>query len=325
MRVSREEELNRWLNEMAMIKHITALGRPLCLARSEDAYNSLQWFVEKKLFGGGGYSPEISSHIFALLSARLSLDPWLQSEAGIELHSEAVTSHLRWVQSWNPESRYFETTTQSEPVVAVMNAIILTGGIKNGVWRWTEAITRLFRYLLTPELVDRGRSGELVARLVCILARDKLLLHDRYCDPPSPNDDGCGGDEGEGDDYDANDGYVYYGGYHNISVPLARPFPVVDFLKSLLTEHDIVLHTCQSSPRQAPACTSVLSPTTPLNEIFGTGWMNFTHWVRTTKGLPNTSEEILELLHMLLYGGAALELQDTEMGFDDSPLSWIRR
>ena len=44
--------------------------------------------------------------------------------------------------------------------------------------------------------------------------------------------------------------------------------------------------------------------------------MNFTHWVHTTKGLPNTTEGILELLHMLLYGGAALKLKDTQGVWD---------
>ena len=40
---------------------------------------------------------------------------------------------------------------------------------------WEASIDSLFINLMSPGYIDRGRAGELVARLLCVLARDRVL------------------------------------------------------------------------------------------------------------------------------------------------------
>ena len=89
-------EQRKSLEIIATLEYTTCFGRPLWLGRSQDTPTILRQLVRRKLFGGQHLSLTDPNHIFALLGARLSLDPCLLSKAAVSLDLKAVTSHLRW-------------------------------------------------------------------------------------------------------------------------------------------------------------------------------------------------------------------------------------
>ncbi|KIX07986.1 uncharacterized protein Z518_02640 [Rhinocladiella mackenziei CBS 650.93] len=167
--ILRKEELVKSLKRFADLEHMALFGRPLWYAYICQKQNMID-VAKLKLLGGqqrSEYNDLDPNHVFAALSFRLSLDVCRQNPATLSFTREAVNSFMRVVISMDHETGMMDTTTPSEPVLAkaAMEHLCIEG-------RWSLSISTLCMVLLEKGLIEKGRKGELYARLVLILAHD---------------------------------------------------------------------------------------------------------------------------------------------------------
>ncbi|KIW99997.1 uncharacterized protein Z518_10925 [Rhinocladiella mackenziei CBS 650.93] len=164
----RKKELRKSLKEFANLDHMAQFGRPLWYAYANEGQGMIE-LAKLKLIGGrqqGYYSSDDPNHVFAALSFRLSLDVCLQNPVTISLTRTAVNSFMRVVISMNHETGVMDTMTPSEPVLARAAMEHLCSD------NWSGSIQTLCKELLEKGLIEKGRKGELYARLMLILAHD---------------------------------------------------------------------------------------------------------------------------------------------------------
>jgi len=164
-----EEELLKPLKTFAELEHMALFGRPLWYAYTGQDEYMIQ-LAKFKLIGGhqgGSYEPEDPDHVYAALSFRLSLDVCLQNPGTLSLTRTAVNFFMRVVISMDHETGMMDTATPSEPVLARAAMEHLCHRLN-----WPTSIQTLSQHLLEKGLIEKGRKGELYARLVLILAHD---------------------------------------------------------------------------------------------------------------------------------------------------------
>jgi len=121
----------------------------------------------KKLFSGAEFNQTNEHHVFAVFAIRIGLEIG-EGEASTRLAMEAVHNHMRILTSI--AGRQINTAAPSEPILAVVAGRVLSYSSR----LYQGAIETLLHKLLIPGLVlDRGRPGDLYARLLLMLARDK--------------------------------------------------------------------------------------------------------------------------------------------------------
>jgi len=153
------------------------------MAYIQGTIDIVQPIVCYKLLCNPRYDPTDKNQLLTVLANRIALEPCLQNSEAVGLVNEAVRSHLRWIAVFDQKGGFVQTTSQSEPVLVEAAALLLMeAGAKDNVWEAT--ITWLFWNLMTPGFIDPGRTGELVCRLLCFLARD-MVLHKTTNVPPT--------------------------------------------------------------------------------------------------------------------------------------------
>lgn len=175
-------ELERSLAGFSTVDHMTSMGRPLWNAFKQDDYEDIVAFVQRKLLNSITFDTTDRNQVLALLSNRICLEPCLTNKETTDLLTEGVNFHLHVILQMDPDNGLFRTTVSSEPIVAEVAAALLndnlpTGGTKSKIW--ANAIKTLKDKLLAPGYIDKGRSGEMVSRLLMIVARDSLLSEKR--------------------------------------------------------------------------------------------------------------------------------------------------
>jgi hypothetical protein len=162
----REKELQKSLSEFATVKHMSLFGRPLWAVYQDHAYSEVLSAVKMKLLGGREqFDPQSKDHVFAVLASRVCLTPCIRKTEANELSKVAVSSHLRLISSIDLRRGRTLTVTPSEPLVSDAAAHCLSG-------KWPSAIRVLTRELLSPGLLEPGLGGELLARILFIMAKD---------------------------------------------------------------------------------------------------------------------------------------------------------
>jgi hypothetical protein len=89
----------------------------------------------------------------------------------MQLAESAVESHLRVIAGCDAPSGYFQTLSQAEPIVSEAATALLMCSHNH----WENTMREPNDKPLNAGLTDRGPSGELVVRLLCILAHDAVL------------------------------------------------------------------------------------------------------------------------------------------------------
>ena len=166
-------QLTKPLCQFATIEHMALFGRPLGKAYTMEACSTVRDIVLKKVFNQQFDTSNVH-HIFALMSYRVCTQPCMNNKGVAALCEQGVNSHLRVILEMDSENGLVATTTPSEPEVCEALAYLLnsTGG---NMGMWSSSLQTLVNKLLSPGLVDRGRTGELAMRVLLILARDRLL------------------------------------------------------------------------------------------------------------------------------------------------------
>jgi hypothetical protein len=118
-----------------------------------------------------GYDPSNVNHIFSVLAHRICLEPCRRGSEAMQLAESAVESHLRVIAGCDAPSGYFQTLSQAEPIVSEAATALLMGSHNH----WENTMREPNDKPLNAGLTDRGPSGELVVRLLCILAHDAVL------------------------------------------------------------------------------------------------------------------------------------------------------
>ena len=165
------------MSSFSKLTHLGRFSRPLWLA-----YDRPERIAGLKLIGGrkdDQYDPKDRDHVFATLSFRLCLDVDLMSPIAYPLSQSAVHSHMRIVTKVIPSTGLLHTRTPTEPILAL-------AAKEHLVSVWKPTLQTFTSELLSLGVIDKGRKGELFARLLCILARDSIP------DPqPLSQDDGA--------------------------------------------------------------------------------------------------------------------------------------
>jgi hypothetical protein len=274
----KDSQLSLSLDKLSEISHLVTLGRPLWLVHRGDSNSTVRAVAAYKLLCAPKYNPENRDHLFAVLATRISLDPCIQSFEAIQLQTQAVQSHLRWIIEFDFNYGFFRTTSPSEPILAEVAASVLMEVTRIKGKRklnWDTSIRNLYSELLYPGLIDRGRSGELVTRLLCVRTRDNVLKS--------------------------------MGASASAKVPeYCRPFAVVDFLEALFTQSEPLL--------DSPAEVKNKNLQATIRTLFATASMNFSHFMATES--PLAAKSTPELLHSLMFSQAALQLCPNQAHWD---------
>jgi hypothetical protein len=165
-----QNELNEKLSDFGTQKHMAMFGRRLWYAYIDDP-RGMNILAKQKLIGGvrGSYDPSNVDHVFAALSFRLSLDACLYNSKAVDLINNAVNSHMRVVLGMDHRAGIMHTMSPSEPIIA--NAAMQHLCIESN---WRTSILTLVKELIEKGIVEKGLKGELYARLVLILAHDRI-------------------------------------------------------------------------------------------------------------------------------------------------------
>jgi hypothetical protein len=277
-------ELRKSLDDIGAVSHMITFGRPLSLAYDGVKSDALRECVAYKLLCSREYNTMKAAQLFAVLSARISLDPCLQSDTAVKLEVQAVHSHLRWILFVDHDDGCITTTSQPEPILAEIAASLLMSPV-NGPMKGTSTTTdddnhwgltmeAMFLQLMSPGFIDKGRTGELVSRMLCVMARDFVLSE-------APDD------------------------HPDTHLKFAQSFGVVEFLSRLLRTPKLLLDTAAGRSR---------SKSKTIGADFADARMTFTYWVSTKTALKPGG--LQSLLHNLVHAQAAMQLSPKQVTWE---------
>ncbi|KAG6839356.1 hypothetical protein C0991_003372, partial [Blastosporella zonata] len=127
-----------------------------------------------KLIGAENFDVRATSQVFAILSSRLLLELGI-TEAANRLAMTAVGRHMRILTGVTSAEEIMNTCAPSEPMLAIAAASLLVASPSS----YKAAINLLVKELILKGLVlERGRQGELLARILLMMARDFAISPD---------------------------------------------------------------------------------------------------------------------------------------------------
>ncbi|EFJ05164.1 hypothetical protein SELMODRAFT_431787 [Selaginella moellendorffii] len=165
------------LGKVENLGRLVAYGRPLwqaLLKAKGDPQEVLTLAVDKLLGGANSLSKFVEQGFMleeaplAILGCRVCLD--INPQARVV--SGLVARHLLSVVSISDDREHVWTDWAVEPVVAAAAAMALRAGRKRTGWQY--CLEKLEDGLMRGWVVDRGYRGELVARVLLLLAVDSL-------------------------------------------------------------------------------------------------------------------------------------------------------
>ncbi|TFK63543.1 hypothetical protein BDN72DRAFT_902309 [Pluteus cervinus] len=279
-------QLQKPMLEYAKVDHISAYGRPLWWTYHEKPYEDIHLFVDSKLMAGQSFNPRVLDHAFAAVSFRVLLEPTWSDILSWQLALTAVELHLRLVVSIDIERGMIRTASGSEPIVADAAQHQLCRTPRS----WQKALRTLWDDLFSQGRIAKGEKGELLARILLVLARDMTV---RRVDLPHAIGSAPVGDPGLKDEY---------------TVPSCFPVTAWELLTALLG--DKLEETLDCAARSSERSNRVSKPyfedaKIDFKAFLKKGYINLNHM--TTTSMP-LSEGCTNFLNLLLRRGAAVQL-----------------
>lgn len=293
--VLRTTEQAKPVSRFADVDHITMYGRPLWSAYSGQSRARVGAFVEHKLLCGRLDQARTTKRVnqfFALMAARVCLDPVMGQAEAMQLASEAVNSHLRYMVAWDDSIGLLSTVTPDEPIVADAAAAVLMKGGQQVGYIWSDCIQTVASELLSRGLVEKGLKGELYARLMCVLAVD-FARHGNV----RPDD---------------------------VQFSYSTTVPTLLFLTRLIGDENfkqLATEPWLTHPRRAlrkAATPHNPSPTDPptLKSLYAEACLTLTHFTFTTSKLPKSPQNTILIVSNLLRRNAGLQLAPYQEHWD---------
>ncbi|KAG6839001.1 hypothetical protein C0991_006661, partial [Blastosporella zonata] len=138
--------------------------------RAEDVLPA----AKLKLIGTESFNHGKTEQVFAILSSRLLLELGI-TDAANRLAMTAVSGHMRILTGVTSAEEIMNTCSPSEPMLAIAAASLLVASPSS----YKAAINLLVKELILKGLVlECGRQGELLARILLMMARDFAILPD---------------------------------------------------------------------------------------------------------------------------------------------------
>lgn len=111
-------ELQTSIAEFVSPQHMALFGRPLWSVYTQEPEHMDNLAMSKIIGGATEFNPENRHHVFAVISAGLSLDVCLQNPVSLPLSAMPVNSSLRIITGIDQDFGVLETISPPEPVVA---------------------------------------------------------------------------------------------------------------------------------------------------------------------------------------------------------------
>ena len=118
----------------------------------------------------GNFDPKHPDQCLAVWSSRICLDPIVGSQNATKLTDKAVASHMRILLGTSFDRTFRYSRTPSEPILALGAARILHAPQNQSRNIATSLDT--IRKMIGSVPIDKGNFGEMVGRLLAVLARD---------------------------------------------------------------------------------------------------------------------------------------------------------
>lgn len=207
-----------------------------------------------KLICAEDFSPDNEDQVFAVFSARLLLELGT-GPASNRIASRSLRQHMRVLIG--ASNGIVSTCAPSEPMLAIAAASLLNTSGRV----YAEALQFLIQTLILQGLVlERGMQGELLARILLMVARDRALVN--------------------GDTVSAAPIVVQSAPTHEEG-PTVQTVTLKEFLTTLL-------------PGSSQNHTSISNPETPKMLSWAERYrLNFTHFIQLTDVITQLSPEFL--------------------------------
>ena len=128
-----------------------------------------------KLCGSKGFIPSDVNHTIAVLGQRFALEICFGHPESVKYLERGVASHLRICLSTTQDRMWSFTSYPSEPFLSCVAALTLLGEKpvkKDKSHSQLKTSLRTLRDKIYDGMVDKGEAGELVSRLLWLLAKD---------------------------------------------------------------------------------------------------------------------------------------------------------
>ncbi|KAG2146282.1 hypothetical protein DEU56DRAFT_787283 [Suillus clintonianus] len=227
-------------NDVGKFDHIVGFGRPLwkSLVEKHTVAEILE-LAALKLCKSNSFIPSDTNQALAVLSQRFGVDICFGHPDAVSYVEKGVASHLRICFSTTQDRSWAFTGYPSEPLLSCVAATLLHSGNNT-----LEDALGVLNKKVNEGMVEIGQSGELVSRLVLLLAKD-MYVRDHLS---------------EGTIRD-----LHYNGRGDAELMDCQKVSVVDFLRYLFGE------------------TFWLLAGEEAKTAFRHAYINFSHWVSMTE------------------------------------------
>ncbi|QRV97749.1 hypothetical protein RhiJN_25768 [Ceratobasidium sp. AG-Ba] len=195
------------LREVGRFENIVRLGRPLwqSLVESGISPSLILDTACDKLCNEDSYDKTNREQALAVLGQRFILDISFKHYNGVDFSQNAVSSHLRYCFEISEDRSWLETSYPSEPMLSCAVTRILYSPPDMAHNTILDTALSHLQEAVVDDMIEVGQKGELVSRLVFLIAKDFALRQGGTAMTPHM-------------DSDLTD---------------CRPFPVVDYLDGL--------------------------------------------------------------------------------------------
>ncbi|KAF8523883.1 hypothetical protein BU17DRAFT_85317 [Hysterangium stoloniferum] len=151
--------------------HICGFGRPLWSTMNAcTSISELVAVAKWKLMLAHGYDNTRAACSLALVFQRLALDVVFGHLQTVKYLETSVASHMRICISVTEDRSWKETCYPSEPLLSHVTADVM--------WEWDHVLPDVLFHLknhIESGMIDVGKNGELVCRLLLLFAKDHCL------------------------------------------------------------------------------------------------------------------------------------------------------
>jgi len=133
--------------------------------------------VQKLCGSSGGFIPSDVNHMIAVLGQRFGLEICFGYPESVKYLERGVASHLWICLSTTADRVWMFSNYPSEPFLSCIAAFVLHGKepIENKVPLLLKTSLQTLRDKFYNGMVDKGKAGELVSRLLWLLAKDLFI------------------------------------------------------------------------------------------------------------------------------------------------------
>ncbi|GBE88876.1 hypothetical protein SCP_1402840 [Sparassis crispa] len=161
-------------DDVSRAEHIIRYGRPLWYSSRTTDYTYILDLASEKLCKSLALNINDSNQILAVLGQRFCLDVCFGHPEAVEFLETGVASHLRICEATTEDRMWRFTSYPSEPILSHVAGCLL-----HSAPGYVVDALKCMEMNISNGMIEVGKSGELVSRIIWILGKD-FLLHQLY-------------------------------------------------------------------------------------------------------------------------------------------------